>query len=99
MATITKGENPKKRYTVKYRDAERKQRERSFATLREAQDFKTATEHSQRLGIYADPSAGTVTLGAYAAQWIRQHHGAAGTKKNYQSVLDRHIAPEIGSIP
>jgi hypothetical protein len=50
MAVIVKGENPRKPWTVKWRDADRKQRERSFLTRREAQDFKTAGRHAPRTG-------------------------------------------------
>ena len=98
MATITKGENPVKPYTVKWRDADRRQRERSFARRAEAQDFKTTVEHGLREGTYVDPRNGSVPFGTYATQWIDLHPGAAGTKKNYRSVLSKHIDPEIGSV-
>ncbi len=99
MATITKGENPRRRYTVKWRDADRKQRERSFARLKEANDFRTKIESSLRDNTYVDPRHSKVTLGAEITQWISMHPGAAGTKKNYTSVLNQHIMPEIGSVP
>jgi len=57
VASIRKNENPRKPYTVAYRDADRKQRERSFRTKREAQDFKVKLEHDSREGVFADPRA------------------------------------------
>jgi hypothetical protein len=99
VATITKGENPRRRYTVKWRDADRKQRERSFARLKEANDFRTKIESSLRDNTYVDPRHSKVTLGTEITQWISMHPGAAGTRKNYTSVLNQHIMPEIGSVP
>ena len=72
MATIAKGENPIKPYTVKWRDTDRRQRERSFAKRAEAQDFKTTVEHSLREGTYVDPRNGAVAFGTYATTWIDQ---------------------------
>jgi hypothetical protein len=59
VATITKGENPVKPYTVKWcvtspgqggSQVKMRQKERSFRTRREAQDFKITVKHGQRTG-------------------------------------------------
>jgi hypothetical protein len=75
---------------------EGKQRERSFATRREADEFKIKFEHDSREHQFIDPRAGSETFGSYAERWIDQHHGAAGTKRNYQSTLSKHIRPATG---
>jgi hypothetical protein len=98
MATIIKGKNPNKPYTVRYQHDGRL-RERSFHTRGEADDFKAKFERDSRERLFIDPRAGGETLGDYAERWINQHHGAAATKRNYRYTLTRHIRPAIGDVP
>jgi len=95
MATIIKGENPRKQWTVKYRDDQRKQRERSFATKTEALDFKITVEHGQRSQLFVDPKAGRVDFCGYAARWIDGLDRAPGTRASYRSILNAQIAPVV----
>lgn len=95
MASIAKGENPRKPYTVKYRDDQRKQREHSFKTKREADDFKITVEHGQRSQLFVDPRAGQVMFCGYAASWIDGLDRAPGTKSTYRSVLNARLRPAL----
>jgi integrase len=97
-ATIVKGKNPRKPYTVRYAQ-EGKQRERSFVTRHEAADFKAKFEHDSRASIFVDPTLGNITFGEYAQTWLRQHTGAANSIRAYRASLDNHVLPALGDIP
>src|ERR1039457_5430555 len=56
MSVIIKGKNPRKPHTVRYW-VDGRQCERSFATAREAQDFKIKTDHDTRAQILDRKSA------------------------------------------
>src|ERR1035441_8518659 len=57
MSVIIKGKNPRKPHTVRYW-ADGRQRERSFATAREATDFKIKTDHDTRAQIFVNDKLG-----------------------------------------
>jgi integrase len=95
MATLIKGKNPKKPYTVRYW-ADGRQRERSFITLKEARDFKTKTEHDIRAQIFTDPKLGAVKFTDYAEQWIGSRT-AESTKRIYEQTLRLYLAPAVGT--
>jgi integrase len=93
MATIVKkAGNTRKPYTVRFVQ-DGKQRERSFATRKEAADFKAKFEHDSRESIFVDPVKGKVEFAAYAGEWINGHDASDGTKTNYRSVLNARIRP------
>jgi integrase len=95
MATIIKGKNPRKPYTVRYW-TDGRQRERSFVTLKEARDFKAKAEHDTRASIFVDPKLGSVSFGEYAAQWIGTRK-TVNTRRIYEAVLRLHLVPVYGS--
>jgi integrase len=94
MATIIKGKNARKPVTVRYFH-ENRQRERSFATEREAKDFIAKFEHDRRESIFVDPKAGQVMFIDYAGQWIDGLDRAAGTKTTYRSILNARLRPAL----
>jgi integrase len=96
MAKLIKGKNPRKPWTVRYWH-EGRQREKSFTTKREADDFVAKYEHDRRESIFIDPKLGSVTFGEYAQRWIDQHHGTDSTKAMYQGLLTHHLKPELGN--
>ena len=96
MATIIKGKNPRKPYTVRYQDQGR-QRERSFRTRREASDYLVKFEHDSRASVFVDPRNGSVPFTEYAEDWITGLDRAAGTVASYRGCLRNHIAPVVGS--
>jgi integrase len=96
MATIVKGKNPRKPYTVRYRDLGGSQRERSFSTRREADDFKIKAEHSLREQTFVDPKLGSVKFADYGASVIGGDI-SPGTVKLYHGIWQQWIAPFAGS--
>jgi integrase len=98
MAVIVrKPGNKLKPYTVRYWH-EDKQRERSFRTKREAQEFVARFEHERREGSYVDPREGSMSFGEYANRWLTMLVVAPNTKRTYRSALDRWILPALGPI-
>jgi integrase len=103
MATIvkqrqrqnTKGSGSRKPYTVRYW-ADGKQREKSFATQREARDFLVKTEHDIRAQVFTDPKLGNERFRDAAERWISLHTGAESTKAAYRRILLHHVNPVIG---
>lgn len=89
MTSIAKGENPRSPWTVKYRDGNRRQREKSFKTKAEALDFKIKVEHDSKLGFFADPRDGKIIFIEYAARWIDQLDRSPRTKATYRTALNR----------
>jgi integrase len=98
VATIIKGKNSRKPYTVRYWHDGR-QRERSFATRREASDYSAKVEHDKRAHIFVDPRLGDISFRDYAQTWLSQHTGAPNSIKTYRGSLDNHILPAIGDLP
>lgn len=97
MAVIKRGKNANRPYTVRYWHEDR-QREKSFRTKREADDFIARFEHERREGSYVDPKAGSVTFGQYANRWLEMHVIAPTTKRTYRSALDRWLIPALGGV-
>src|SRR5262249_20654362 len=89
-AKIIKGKDPRKPYTVRYWH-EGRQRERSYATKREADDFKAKFEHDSREHIFVDPRLGGERFRDAAERWPQRHAGTPKTKSLYRSVLDNHV--------
>ena len=95
MATIIKGKNRNRPYTVRYFH-EGRQREKSFRTSREASDFRIKFEHDSREQIFVDPARANTPFRAYADNWLELHSGTAKTKANYELLLRKHIYPAMG---
>jgi hypothetical protein len=64
-ATILKGRNPRKPWTVRY-DVDGKQREKSFAAKAAAEDFRVEKSYEGRVGSFIDPKKGAITFAEYA---------------------------------
>lgn len=98
MAKIIKGKNPKKPYTVRYW-YEGHQRERSFKTWREANEFLVKFEHDRREHTFVDPRLAAEKFGHAAERWVSRLTGAESSKQAYRRVLRNHLNPEIGDRP
>ncbi len=85
---ILKGQNANKPYTVRYWH-EGRQRERSFTTRREAQDFMAKFEHDSREQTFIDPRTSAQTFGDAARQMIADQHNA-NTREVYTGAL-KHL--------
>jgi integrase len=95
LATVVnKPKNAKKPWAVRYQVAG-KQRERSFTTKKEADDYKAKYEYENRQHIFTDPKAGASFVEA-AEAYIDRLDCAANTRRGYRSRLRKHIAPAMG---
>lgn len=97
MAVVIKGKNKLKPWTVRYQH-DGKQREVSFRTKREADDFVAKFEHDKRAHIFVDPATVNIRFADAAASWLRRHPGAPKTKRVYEDALRLYINPYIGDL-
>jgi integrase len=88
MATLVKGKNANRPYTVRFWH-EQRQRERSFTTRREAMDFIAKFEHDRREHTFIDPRASAETFG-YAAKRMIADQRNANTREAYTGAL-KHL--------
>ena len=95
MATIIKGKNPDKPYTVRYR-ADGKQREKSFRTQQEAKDFRLSVEYDVRNHTFTDPQASRGNFGQACETWISRLACAPRSRDVYQGTYHKHLAPVLG---
>lgn len=94
MASIIKGKNPRKPYTVRYQH-DGKQREKSFTTKRQAEDFRVKFEHDSRLQVFVDPRNGSTPFTEYAQRWADSLDRSPATRRQYASALNAHIVPAL----
>jgi integrase len=94
MSVIIKGKNPRKPHTVRYW-VDGRQRERSFATAREAQDFKIKTDHDTRAQIFVDDKLGREDFGAAVDAWIDRHAVGDSTKDGYRVTARAWVKPRF----
>jgi len=104
MATIVKsrqragtaGSGTARPWTVRYQ-FEGRQREKSFATKREAADFISKFQHDRREHTFIDPRAGAETFGKAAERMINAQtnlntrEAYAGTLKHLDAILNRPL--------
>jgi integrase len=95
MATIVRGKNLNKPYTVRYWVNER-QRERSFARQADAKDFKTKVEYEVRTQTFVDPKLASVSFAEYASGVVNGRAVSSGTKNGYLGLLRSWVAPWAG---
>lgn len=96
MSVIIKGKNPRKPHTVRYW-VDGRQRERSFATVKEARDFKIKTDHDVRAQIFVDDKLGRENFGEAARAWLAGLARSEQTKLAYGNVLKVYVLPAFGS--
>lgn len=96
MSVIVKGKNLNKPYTVRFW-VDGKQRERSFATRKEASDFKIKADHDIRAQIFVDDKLGRQLFSEAAEGWLSHLVKSDGTKRTYGSVLHAWVIPAFGN--
>ena len=92
------GHGSGKRWMVRYRDQNDRQRSRSFDKLGDAQAFDTTRQvHLSRDGWF-DPDAGKITLRTFAEQrWLPSRvHLRANSAARYEQHLRTRILPVLG---
>jgi len=92
MSVIIKGKNPRKPHTVRYWH-EGRQRERSFATAKEAKDFKIKADHDTRAQIFVDDRLGREDFGTAVDTWIDRHAVVDSTRGGYRATARRWVKP------
>jgi integrase len=95
MSVIVKGKNANKPHTVRYW-ADGRQREKSFATAKEAKDFKIKTDHDVRARIFVDDKLGRQNFGEAAQAWVDSLSRSEQTKLVYANILKVWIMPALG---
>ena len=98
MATIVRGKNANRPYTVRYYH-DGKQRERSFRTRAEARDWLVKFEHDSREQTFVDPKVAGERFGVVAQRWLARHPGSPSTLGGYERMLRLHILPVFGDRP
>ncbi|MFC8988232.1 tyrosine-type recombinase/integrase [Streptomyces sp. NPDC057115] len=87
-------------WTVRYREPggrSARQREKSFPTKREAEDFGIKAENDKREGVYIDHQLGRISLRKWAEEWLAQHQVNESTRRNYQGFISNHLEPALGA--
>jgi hypothetical protein len=95
VSVIVKGKNLRKPYTVRFQ-VDGRQHEMSFATAKEAKDFKIKVDHDTRAKVFVDDRAGRERFADAAAAWVERSATTPGTKITRGSVLSAHVLPAIG---
>jgi integrase len=87
----------KERWQVRWRDEQARQRKKSFERKVDAEAFDAQVKTQLRDGTYVDPSAGEITLQAYAEAWrARQTHDTASAER-VAGILRRHVYSAAGT--
>jgi hypothetical protein len=87
-----------KRWQARWRDDQGRQRKQAFERKTDAERFEATVKTQLASGTYVDPSAGDITLQAYAEAWRgRQTHDDASAER-VAGILRRHVysAPAAG---
>ena len=89
------------RWAARWRDADGKQRMRSFDRKVDASNFLTGLRADLMRGSYIDPREGKVTLRSYAEQrWLpSQVHLRPNSTSLYTSHMANHIVPLLSDRP
>src|SRR5450631_1310496 len=88
----------KNNYVVRWR-TNGQERSRSFARKADARRFDIEVHQDLNAATYVDPRAGTMTLAAFANDWLNHHACAPSTRAKYRSLLDAQIIPGLGTLP
>ncbi|MFC5031318.1 tyrosine-type recombinase/integrase [Streptomyces fildesensis] len=92
-------------WTVRYREPggrTARQREKTFAKKTGpggADVFAARVETDKDDGLYVDPNAGKITVGAYAEDWLARRIIGESTYVNYKGFIDNHLIPMLGHRP
>ena len=86
-----------KRWQVRWRDEQGRQRKQSFAKKTEAEAFDAKVRSQLADGTYVDPTAGMVTFREYAEEWRASRVHDLATATRIESAFRNHVyaAPGI----
>ena len=93
-----RGDRPGKRWRVRYRDPEGRERSQSFERKTDASRFKSEQEAKMHRGEWLDPNAGKISFGEWSARWLSGLHSIKPkTLTGYESLLRVRVLPTFGS--
>lgn len=75
------------------------QKAKHFPRKTDAERFLVDVQHRLMIGTYTPPSAGQVTLGTYAEEWLGRRAWAPSTRERVERDLRLHIIPTLGDRP
>ena len=85
------------RYVVRYRDLNRRSREKWFNRMVDAKAYRSQVESDIRRGTWTDPRAGDITLEEWSLTWMEsKRHLTPKTLAGYRSLLDVDVIPPLG---
>lgn len=88
------------RYTARWRDADGKQRAKTFDRKRDASAFLDRVGSALQAGVYVDPKAGRITVGDFSEKWLETlGHLKPTTRASYVSTLEVHVLPRWRTTP
>ncbi|MEU8527899.1 tyrosine-type recombinase/integrase [Streptomyces sp. NPDC048629] len=90
------------RWQARYRDPETGQlrgAEETYATKTDAEVALTHIEADITRGQWANPDAGKLLFGAYAAAWLKERKLAARSRERNESVVRLYLLPTFGERP
>lgn len=90
---------PSGAWQARYRDADGRRHTRSFPTKGAARNWKADREADVRRGDHHDTTAGRITFGVFAEQWMAARGVEITTAAANRSRLDKHLIPTFGSVP
>jgi integrase len=70
----------------------------TFAAKGDAGRFLDAVRTDLERGNWVDPSAGRISLEAFAGRWLHERPLRPRTKELYEGLLDLHVLPVLGKI-
>lgn len=97
MASIKK--RPDGKWRARYRDASGREHSRHFDRKVDGQRWLDEVTTSVVTGQYVDPSAGRVTVKAYAEQWRAAQVHRPSSQAHVETMLRRHVYPTLGDRP
>ena len=96
----TSAKDTGKRYEVRYRDPDGRERSRTFVRKGEAEVYERKMRSALDHGGWIDPRHATVTFKAYSDQYLSERTDLRPrTEELYRSLLRRHILPTFGTVP
>lgn len=86
-------------WEIRYRDANRRTRRRTFRTKQAALDFHAAVRTDLNRGDWIDPALARTPFSGVAERWYRTTEGRKPkTRAGYRSILDFHLLPAFGPV-
>ncbi len=98
MASIDK--RPGGKYRARWREYPGgPQKTRTVGRKADAERFLVDVQHRLLTGTYTPPTAGQITLEAYASEWLGRRSWAPATHDRVERALRLHILPAFGRMP